>query len=191
MLSRANVRLRVEDGRNYMMLTPNRYDVITADVIIPIFAGSGNLYSVEYFQLMKRVLNPSGLVLQWVAGTDAEYKTITRTFLSVFPNTTAWVGGGLLVGSLEPLELRRGDFERKLNIPGPGAGPSRPRHRQLRSHCSRCSPPARMNCAPSSGPGPLLTDDRPLAEYFLSLPRDRDPDLAALKGDVDRYVVPE
>jgi hypothetical protein len=36
-----------------------------------------------------------------------------------------------------------------------------------------------------------LTDDRPLAEYFLSLPRDREPNLAALKGDVRRYVVSE
>lgn len=121
-LSRPNVRLRVDDGRNYMMLTPRRYDVITADVIIPIFAGSGNLYSSEYFQLMRRVLNPGGIVLQWVAGTEAEYKTITRTFLSVFPETTAWVDGSLLVGSLEPLRLRRSDFERKLKVSGRAQG---------------------------------------------------------------------
>ena len=36
--------------------------------------------------------------------------------------------------------------------------------------------------------GPVLTDDRPLAEYFLSLPRDRQVDLSSLTGDVDRYV---
>ena len=97
-----------------MMLTPRRYDVITADVIIPIFAGSGNLYSVEYFQLMRRVLKPHGIVLQWVAGTEAEYKTIARTFLAVFPETTVWADGSLLVGSVQPLQLRRSDFERKL-----------------------------------------------------------------------------
>ena len=34
------------------------------------------------------------------------------------------------------------------------------------------------------GPGPILTDDLPLVEYFLSLPRDRNVDLTALKGDV-------
>ena len=34
------------------------------------------------------------------------------------------------------------------------------------------------------GSGPILTDDRPLVEYFLSLPRDRDVDLSPLKGDV-------
>lgn len=38
------------------------------------------------------------------------------------------------------------------------------------------------------GSGPVLTDDRPLAEYFLSLPRDRQVDLSSLTGDVDRYV---
>jgi spermidine synthase len=72
-LSRPNVHLSVDDGRNYLMLTPRRYDVITADVIHPLFAGSGNLYSLEYFQLMRRILNPGGIVLQWVAGTEAEY----------------------------------------------------------------------------------------------------------------------
>jgi len=34
-----------------------------------------------------------------------------------------------------------------------------------------------------------VASQRPLAEYFLSLPRDRDPDLSSLKGDVQRYVI--
>jgi len=38
--------------------------------------------------------------------------------------------------------------------------------------------------------GPVLTDDRPLTEYFLSLPRDRDIDTSRLKGDVRPYVDP-
>ena len=40
------------------------------------------------------------------------------------------------------------------------------------------------------GEGPVLTDDRPLVEYFLSLPRGREPDLTGLKGDVMRHVQP-
>jgi hypothetical protein len=39
------------------------------------------------------------------------------------------------------------------------------------------------------GDGPILTDDRPMVEYFLSLPRDRDVNLAGVRGDVTRYVV--
>lgn len=38
------------------------------------------------------------------------------------------------------------------------------------------------------GSGPILTDDRPLVEYFLSLPRDREMDLRGLQGDVREIV---
>jgi spermidine synthase len=189
-LSRPNVHLRVDDGRNYLMLTRQRYDVITADVIHPIFAGSGNVYSVEYFRQMRRVLNPGGLVLQWVAGTEAEYKTIARTFLSVFPGTTVWVDGGLLVGSVEPLHLRRSDFEWKLTMPG-----SRQALHDLNVQ-SFDELLAAFTAGPEElaafvGPGEVLTDDRPLVEYFLSLPRDHDVDLRPLKGDVRRFVDPD
>ena len=44
LLTRPNVQLKVDDGRNHMLLTSERYDVITADVILPMHAGAGNLY---------------------------------------------------------------------------------------------------------------------------------------------------
>ena len=181
-LTRPNVRLRVDDGRNYMMLTPSRYDIVTADAIVPIFAGAGNLYSAEYFRLMRKVLNPGGLVVQWVWGTEAEYKAIARTFLSVFPETTVWADGSLLVGSLEPLRVRREDFELKLKLPGRAQGL---RDMGITSYDEL---KAQFRAGPDElrafvGDGPILTDDRPLAEYFLSLPRDRNPELGALRGD--------
>ncbi len=116
-LRKPTVRLHVDDGRNFLLLTNSRYDVITADVILPIHAGSGNLYSEEYFRLARRALKPGGLVVQWVAGTDAEYKIIARTFLSVFPETTLWGDGTLMLGSVEPLRLRKQDFDWKLQVP--------------------------------------------------------------------------
>ena len=188
--NRPNVHLRVDDGRNYMMLTPKRYDVITADITQPIFAGAGNLYSREYFELMRRVLKPGGVVMQWIPGTEAEYNLIARTFLSVFPETTAWAGGSLFIGSMEPLRLRRQDFQWKLGIPGRAQGMKDVRIETFEALLGE------FTAGPNEirafvGPGPLLTDDRPLAEYFLSLPRDREPNLAALKGDVRLYVASE
>jgi spermidine synthase len=187
-LSRPNVHLRVDDGRNFLMLTPRRYDVITADVIHPIYAGSGNLYSVEYFRLLRRVLNPGGMAVQWVAGTDAEYKIIARTFLSVFPHVTVWGGGSLLVGMTEPRRLSRRDFEWKLEAAGRAQG----LHDLNVESFERLL--AAFDAGPDElrafvGPGPLLTDDKPSVEYFLSLPRDRDVDTSSLKSDVRRYVV--
>jgi spermidine synthase len=180
-LSRPNVHVRIDDGRNFLMLTSSRYDVVTADIIQPITAGSGNLYSEEYFRLIRGVLNPGGVVLQWVmADSDAAYRLTARTFLRAFPHATAWAGGGLLIGTVEPLELRRRDFESKL----------------LRPHFARALRDLNVTtfedlstlytAGPDAlrefdGDGDILTDDRPLLEYFLSLPRGSPPDLPALR----------
>jgi spermidine synthase len=170
------------------LFTPKKYDVITADVILPIHAGSGNLYSREYFTLARSALKPGGFVLQWVAGTEAEYKLIMRTFLAVFPETTLWADGSLMLGSVEPLKLRRADYEWKLDSPERRAILA---EQQMESWDKflgqfRAGPDALRAYA---GEGPILTDDRPMVEYFLSLPRDRSPNLDAVRGDVRRYVV--
>ena len=73
---------------------------------------------------------------------------------------------------MEPLRLRRDDFDRKLRTPGCAQG-----LRDLSTDTfDRLL--ALFRAGPDDlrtfvGPGPLLTDDRPLVEYFLSLPRDR------------------
>lgn len=187
-LRRPNVRLRVDDGRNYLMLTPKKYDVITADLIVPMLAGSNNLYSQEYFRLIRRALKPGGVVLQWACCTEAEHKSILRTFVSVFPHTTLWSEGNLALGSLEPLQLREADFSRKLGMPGReaaldelGAGTF---ERLLGLYVAGPDEIRRY-----LGDGPILTDDRPLAEYFLSLPRVRDFDMTGFRGDPRRHVV--
>ena len=187
-LRQPHVRLHVDDGRNYLLLTRKRYDVITADVILPIHAGSGNLYSREYFELVRRALKPGGLVLQWVAGTEAEYKLIMRTFLSVFPETRLWGDGTLMVGATAPLKLQPSDFDWKLAVP---------QRRAMLASLDALSFEAMLRlyvAGPAElrryvGEGPILTDDRPLVEYFLSLPRDRQVDLSGVRGDVERYVV--
>ena len=184
---RPNLHIRLDDGRNFMMLTKQRYDVITADLIQPIYAGAGNLYSREYFELMRRTLKPGGMVMQWIPGTDAEFKAIARTFISVFPETTAWADGSLFIGSLEPLKLRRSDFEWKQQLPGRAQGMKDAGIESFEDllKAYRAGPD---EIRAFVGSGPMLTDDRPLAEYFLSLPRDKEVNLGALKGDVARVL---
>ncbi len=187
-LDRPNVRLRVDDGRNYLLTTDRRYDVVTADLILPIYAGSNNVYSAGYFSLVRRALRPGGLALQWVAGTEAEYKIIMRTFLSVFPHATLWVDGSLMVGSTEPLRLSEADFARKAAMPGNAQALAELGIADFEAlKKAYVAGPDEMRAF--VGDGPILTDDRPLIEYFLSLPRDRAPDLSGLRGDVMRHVV--
>jgi spermidine synthase len=187
--ARPNVRIRVDDGRNFLLLTRDRYDVITADVIQPVFAGAGNIYSREYFELVRKVLKDDGLVMQWIPGTDAEFKLIGRTFLSVFPHTTAWAEGNLFIGSRQPLRLSRENFDGRAFYAG---------RRQAMADTGIDSFDALLKtfvAGPEQlraylGDGPLLTDDRPMAEYFLSLPRDKQADFSQIpRGDVRQFVV--
>ncbi len=191
LLNRPNVRLRVDDGRNFLSLTRDRFDVATADLIQPIHAGAGNLYSREYFTLVRDALADGGLALQWIGHrSDTQYKLIMRTFLEVFPHTTLWLGGQLMVGSLQPLTIspalvidKQARPETRLALDDIGldsfetlaswyvAGPD-----ELRRFV---------------GAGPVLTDDRPLVEYHRSLPANDPPvDLAGLRGDVRTLIRP-
>ncbi len=180
LLTRPNVRVHVDDGRNFLMTRTPQYDVITADIILPRHAGSGSLYSREYFGLVRQALRHNGIALQWNgAETDVEYKLIMRTFLEVFPYTTLWADGTLMVGSATPFIFSERAFERRRQAHGYGdyftwdfdrlaglylAGPD-----ELRAFV---------------GEGPVLTDDKPSLEYFLSLPKDAAPvDLRGLRGD--------
>jgi spermidine synthase len=190
LFQRPNVRLRIDDGRNYMLLTPERYDVITADVILPIHAGAGNLYSVEYYRLMRRVLNNRGIALQWIGSTgETEYKLIMRTFVNVFPHTTLWHGGSLMVGSSRPLVLDEESFLRKQSSPTTKAALDAMGFKSFDELLSRYTAgPAELKAF--LGEGPILTDDEPLTEYFLSLPQnDAAVDLSKVRGDVKRHVI--
>ena len=112
----------MDDGRNYLLTTRKKYDVITADIILPRHAGAGALYSREYFQLVRNALKDDGLVLQWNgAEVDTTYRLILRTFLSVFPETTLWADGTLMVGSLKPLTFSRQRIRAPLRRPASSA----------------------------------------------------------------------
>ena len=85
----------VEDGRNYLMATKEKFDVIDADLFVPYRSGAGSLYSKEHFESVKRRLNPGGIFVQWLPAyqvTDFEFHVIGRTMLEVFDQVSLWRG---------------------------------------------------------------------------------------------------
>jgi spermidine synthase len=174
-LNRPNVHLHIDDARNYLLLTTRRYDVIAADVIRPWDAGSNNLYAVEYYRLAYNALEDDGLMVQWLASfSDFEYKLIMRTFLEVFPQVTLWFSGDLLIGSKQPITIDRGVLEAKLHDPQVREALAKigvTNTAQIISWFAATDAELRRY----AGPGPIITDDRPLIEYFRSLPPRRDP----------------
>ena len=97
------------DGRHYLQTSPRKYDLISCDPTHPIL-GSGSLYTADYFQQCREHLNPGGMVSQYLPLhklRPEEFLGIIKTFETVFPHSTVWLGHyhAVLLGGLNPLPI--------------------------------------------------------------------------------------
>jgi spermidine synthase len=97
------------DGRNYILLTNKKYDIISCDPTHPTL-GCNNLYTKEYFQLCKSILNENGVMCQFLPLHKLslnEFKILIKTFSSVFPHTTVWLAHshGILVATDHEIDI--------------------------------------------------------------------------------------
>lgn len=99
MLDDDRLRTITNDGRYELKVREGRYDIIEADALRPNSAFSGNIYSVEYFRLVRERLKPNGWVVSW-----CPTPRVLSTFCAAFPHV-AYSDGLLLIGSNEPIEL--------------------------------------------------------------------------------------
>lgn len=118
------VRLILTDGRNHLLVSESRYDVITSDPIHPWRAGANSLFTADYYRLARAHLKPGGLMCQWLPlyGLDSRsVKSVVKTFASVFPHVTLWssqsVAASMLIGSEEPLRVDLENFARRFQRP--------------------------------------------------------------------------
>ncbi len=93
-MSLPNVDLHTEDGRNFLLVHSNLYDVITIDPSPPIHsAGTVNLYTREFLELCKLRIQEEGVVCLWLPpGPASELLMVMRTFVNVFPGASLWGG---------------------------------------------------------------------------------------------------
>lgn len=85
----------LDDGRNYLGATRDRFDVVVADLFVPWRSGTGALYTREHFSAVRSRLAPGGLFCQWLPLyqlAEPEFLTILVTFLDVFPQTALFRG---------------------------------------------------------------------------------------------------
>ena len=113
-------RLVIGDGRNFILASPKRYDVISSEPSNPWMAGVANLFSREFYRLARRALADDGIMVQWVHGYSLfprELRMIVNTFRQVFPHSTLWRtirGDFLLVGRTAPLEVSYALLEQRI-----------------------------------------------------------------------------
>ncbi len=163
-------RLVVDDGRNFLLTTRERYDVITSEPMPPHHAGVVNLYSREYYEAARRRLAPGGFVVQWLPMhllTVEESLQILRTVQDVFPETTLWLHSdtGIVVARRDaPIRI---DLARVAAAFVPGA---------LRDDLERLGMESPLDFARLHVMGPdeiravtaasrVVTDDRPSLEF--------------------------
>ena len=166
------VEVVLDDARNYLARTRERFDVVISDLFVPWRSGTGALYTREHFRSVRDHLAPDGLFCQWLPLYqlgDAEFRVILATFLDVFPTAG----------------LFRGDFYGRFPIValvGWAGAPERPARveaavAQLRAageHDRWVTDPigfwslyvgALGPLAPSLAEVPRNTENRPILEY--------------------------
>jgi spermidine synthase len=118
-LADPRVQLVVQDGRNHLLGTSRRFDVITADPIHPWVRGSGYLYTREYYELARARLTEQGVMCQWLPlyqlGPE-DLRAAVGAFVDVFPHATLWStpADAVLIGTLEPLRIDLPGWQRRL-----------------------------------------------------------------------------
>ncbi len=118
-LQRTNWRLIADDGRHFLKVSPQHYDVITADATHPAAAESWVLYTQEYYQLVKSKLTDKGVFAQWLPlhnMAPADYLSALRTFRGVFPEALLLFTNRytLMVGAKVAMPLTPGDLDQRL-----------------------------------------------------------------------------
>ncbi|MCC5794590.1 MAG: hypothetical protein JJT85_07620 [Chromatiales bacterium] len=107
------VRLINDDGRNFLRLTDEVYDLVTSEPPPPMAPGVYRLYSREYYQAIRERLTPSGMMSQWLPVYQMPMEAVAlaiSTFIDVFPDALLYVGIQnelLLIGGRGEIDLER------------------------------------------------------------------------------------
>lgn len=80
MLNDPRIRLIIDDGRRYLLRNPEKFDLIAIDPLRSTTSYSNNLYSADFFRLVRDHLKPDGVFLAW----RDEHRVIPRTISSIF-----------------------------------------------------------------------------------------------------------
>lgn len=112
-MSDPRLKLHVEDGRTFIAHSARPYDVIVSEPSNPWLAGVNNLFTVDFYRLVKRRLAPGGVFCQWMQFYEMSGVTLAslvRSLNEVFPNAQVFLAGRdlLFVATQDgrPLDVR-------------------------------------------------------------------------------------
>jgi spermidine synthase len=77
------LRIEINDGRNYLLATEEKFDVISSEPSNPWQAGVCNLYTKEYFQICHDRLKPGGIFAMWWQFNEVPHDDLARVFAAL------------------------------------------------------------------------------------------------------------
>lgn len=106
------VRVILEDGRNVLLTRGDKLDVVSVELTSVWFAGAGNLYNKEFYELVSTRLAEGGVLQQWFQLHHTNRRIVAATMASlrsVFPYVVVAVSAhqGQLLASRQPLVVSR------------------------------------------------------------------------------------
>jgi spermidine synthase len=168
------VHVRIDDGRVFMKLSNDRFDMITADPIHPKISRVGYLYTTEYYESIRAHLREGGVVCQWMPIyqiSPLRLRSAIKSFIEVFPRAMLWyVEGHLLLVArpgVEAIDFRL--LQRKFEDPAVRedlASIDIRSPEELLSHLLMGPDDIRAYIADDRDV-PTNTDDYPYLEYFV------------------------
>jgi hypothetical protein len=114
------VTIFIQDGRFFLQACPDRYDIITGEPPPLKTAATVNLYTEQFFSLMKSRLKDGGIASFWLPiyqVTMGDTKAILRAFHNVFPSASVWATNDLewiMIGIKPPLSKPDESLARRL-----------------------------------------------------------------------------
>ena len=111
----------IMDGKNFVKLTDEKFDIIMNDSTYPGTTGSSALYTYEHFIQCRDKLRDGGILSCWIPldlrGEDLQL--VFKTFQEAMPHSCVWMANNcvnkhaVLVGSKSPLRI---DFQRAKKV---------------------------------------------------------------------------
>jgi spermidine synthase len=173
-------RVIIADGRNHVELTERRYDIIITDPPPPIeSSGVSVIASRDYYLQGRDRLTPGGVMMQWVPFGQSvdEFKAHVRTFSDVYEHVILAFGPGgyglFMLGSEAPLAFDDDTIRSVLRRPGVLEDISSAFDSRETTEAGWVTKIRSLiwlsdgSVTAFAGDGPLITDDRPLPEYFF------------------------
>ena len=111
-LARLNLNLRIEDARFVLSASREKYDIIVSQPSHSWLSGVANLFTQEFFEIVRSHLSDKGVFSQWLNLYNIDHeslKSILRTFYTTFPYGSVYTDRGdnqmIMIGSTRPLVL--------------------------------------------------------------------------------------